>query len=229
MKKTWISSVAATAALTMTLSGMTAFAGMGSVSGNSVSGNSVTTTVATEETAKSTETYRHLTDEEIEEIRVNGIISEFVNKAASYLLGRPNSKVAQAQDNKVTVNTVNGKVTVSSDYSAVTDKDSVVTVTASKDDNAVKVLSDYVALVEPNAVKVVGPIKVQMFKAGKAVVNNFGTFTMTFNVGTTYNGRTAVAYQIHNDGSVSNVPAIVAGGKVTVALTDMGSIVIAIQ
>ncbi len=227
MKKNLISGAAAAAALTLALSSAPVFAAS-SVSGNStsVSGNS-TSAVTTTTTSAPAE--KVLTDEEREEIRVNNLIQEFVNKASTYLLGRSGSDIAKAQSGYVSVNTDNGKVAVTPDYSAVTDKDVIVSVSAPKKDQAGQVLVDYVKLDAANASKILGPVKFQMFKSGKTVWDGFGSFTAKISVDKAYNGKTASVYQIHKDGSVTKTDATVAQGVVTVTLNDMGSVVIAIQ
>ncbi len=227
MKKNLISGAAAAAALTLALSSAPVFAAS-SVSGNStsVSGNS-TSAVTTTTTSAPAE--KVLTDEEREEIRVNNLIQEFVNKASTYLLGRSGSDIAKAQSGYVSVNTDNGKVAVTPDYSAVTDKDVIVSVSAPKKDQAGQVLVDYVKLDAANASKILGPVKFQMFKSGKTVWDGFGSFTAKISVDKAYNGKTASVYQIHKDGSVTKTDATVAQGVVAVTLNDMGSVVIAIQ
>ncbi len=227
MKKNLISGAAAAAALTLALSSAPVFAAS-SVSGNStsVSGNSTSAVTATTTSAPAEKV---LTDEEREEIRVNNLIQEFVNKASTYLLGRSGSDIAKAQSGYVSVNTDNGKVAVTPDYSAVTDKDVIVSVSAPKKDQAGQVLVDYVKLDAANASKILGPVKFQMFKSGKTVWDGFGSFTAKISVDKAYNGKTASVYQIHKDGSVTKTDATVAQGVVTVTLNDMGSVVIAIQ
>lgn len=220
MKKAFISGIAATVALTISMSG--AVLAAPSVSGNSVSGNSVN---AVNENSNVVQ----LTDEEREEIRVNNIIREFVNKASTYLLGRTDSDLAKAQSGYVKVNTSNGTVSVAPNYSAVTDKEALVSVTAAKKDKAAEALSDYVKQAAPAAAKIVGPVKLQMFKAGKPMWDNFGTFTVTFSVDKSYNDKTASVYQIHKDGTVTKTDVKVADGKIPVALQEMGSVAIAIQ
>ena len=229
MKKNLISGAAAAAALTLALSSAPIFAAS-SVSGNSasVSGNS-TTAVTTTTSTSSAPAEKVLTDEEREEIRVNNLIQEFVNKASTYLLGRSGSDIAKAQSGYVSVNTDNGKVSVTPDYSAVTDKDVIVSVSAPKKDQAGQVLVDYVKLDAAGASKILGPVKFQMFKSGKAVWDGFGSFTAKISVDKAYNGKTASVYQIHKDGSVTKTDATVAQGVVAVTLNDMGSVVIAIQ
>lgn len=222
MKKAFLSGIAATIALTVSMSG--AVLAAPSVSGNSVSGNSVSGN-----STSATSSVVQLTDEEREEIRVNNIIRDFVNKASTYLLGRADSSLAKAQSGYVAVNTDNGKVAVAPDYSAVTDKEALVSVTAAKKDKAVETLSDYVKQAAPAATKVIGPVKLQMFKAGKPVWDNFGTFTVTFSVDKSFNGKTASVYQIHKDGTVTKTDVKVADGKIPVALQEMGSVAIAIQ
>lgn len=227
MKKNLISSAAAAAALTLALSSAPVFAAS-SVSGNSVSvsGNSAVTTTSNTSSAPAE---RVLTDEEREEIRVNNLLQEFVNKASTYLLGRSGSEVAKAQSGYVSVNTENGKVAVTPDYSAVTDKDVIVSVSAPKKDQAGQALVDYVKLDAANASKILGPVKFQMFKSGKSVWDGFGSFTAKISVDKAYNGKSASVYQIHKDGSVTKTEATVAQGAVAVTLNDMGSVVIAIQ
>lgn len=227
MKKNLISGAAAAAALTLALSSAPVFAAS-SVSGNSVSvsGNSAVTTTSNTSSAPAE---RVLTDEEREEIRVNNLLQEFVNKASTYLLGRSGSEVAKAQSGYVSVNTENGKVAVTPDYSAVTDKDVIVSVSAPKKDQAGQALVDYVKLDAANASKILGPVKFQMFKSGKSVWDGFGSFTAKISVDKAYNGKSALVYQIHKDGSVTKTEATVAQGAVAVTLNDMGSVVIAIQ
>lgn len=227
MKKNLISGAAAAAALTLALSSAPVFAAS-SVSGNSVSvsGNSAVTTTSNTSSAPAE---RVLTDEEREEIRVNNLLQEFVNKASTYLLGRSGSEVAKAQSGYVSVNTENGKVAVTPDYSAVTDKDVIVSVSAPKKDQASQALVDYVKLDAANASKILGPVKFQMFKSGKSVWDGFGSFTAKISVDKAYNGKSASVYQIHKDGSVTKTEATVAQGAIAVTLNDMGSVVIAIQ
>ena len=167
MKKPMVSSIAVAAALTLALSSAPVFAAP-SVSGNSaaVSGNS---TAASEE--------KVLTDEEREEIRVRNVIQEFVSKASSYILGRPGTAVAKAQSGYVTIKTAGGKVSVTPDYSEVTDKDVVVSVSVDK----------------------------------------------------SLNGKTASVYQLHKDGTVTKTDVVVEKGAITITLTDMGSVVVALQ
>lgn len=221
MKKHLLSGIAVTSALTLALGSVSpVFAARSSVSGNSVSGNSVSGTSVMQ---------RELTDEEREEIRVNNIIQEFINKASSYLLGRPGSKLSAAQAGYVTVSTGNEKLTISPDYSKVTDSDSLVSVSAPKKDQACQALSDYVKNDASQAVKMLGPVKFQMFKAGTPVWDGFGSFTATFSIGKAYDGRTASIYQIHKDGSVTKTSAVIDQGRVKITLKDMGAVMIAIQ
>lgn len=219
MKKPMVSGIAVAAALTLALSSAPVFAAP-SVSGNSaaVSGNS---TAASEE--------KVLTDEEREEIRVHNVLQEFVSKASSYILGRPGTAVAKAQSGYVTVKTASGKVSVTPDYSEVTDKDVVVSVSAPKKDQAGQVLTDYVKLAAPNASKVLGPVKFQMFKSGKSVWDDFGSFTGKISVDKSFNGKTASVYQLHKDGTVTKTDVVIEKGAITITLTDMGSVVVALQ
>lgn len=210
MKKPMVSGIAVAAALTLALSSAPVFAAP-SVSGNSAAEEKV------------------LTNEEREEIRVRNILQEFVSKASSYILGRPGTDVAAAQSGYVTVNTTSGKVSVTPDYSEVTDKDVVVSVSAPKKDQAGQVLTDYVKLAAPDASKILGPVKFQMFKSGKSVWDNFGSFTGKISVDKSFNGKTASVYQLHKDGTVTKTDVVVEKGAITITLSDMGSVVVALQ
>ena len=52
------------------------------------------------------------------------------------------------------------------------------------------------------------------------VTENFGTLTLTFEVGSQYNGCSAVVYQLHN-GSLIAHSAVVSNGMVSITVTQL--------
>jgi hypothetical protein len=137
---------------------------------------------------------------------------------------------------------VANSVRVTSDYSQVTDKAVIATVTApattqsaktatgtSAYDPAAAAVSSYVAAAAPNASKVFGPYKLRMYKAGQSIWSGFGTFNANFGIGNAYDGKTVTVYQLHKDGSVSATTATVAKGKVNLPITEMGTFVMVLN
>lgn len=114
-------------------------------------------------------------------------------------------------------------VRFTSDY-AETEKDDVATTyAASTKEEATTVLEDYVAANASSAAVKFGPYKVRMYRKGVSIWDGFGTFKFSMGVGTKYDGQTATVFQIHKDGSITAVPVVVSGGKVTVSTQDMGT------
>lgn len=120
---------------------------------------------------------------------------------------------------------VGGFIRVESNYSGVTDSTVVATVAKAEPSAAVtKALDDYIALTEDASKTVIGNFKVQMYKAGKSTWDGFGTFTFSVMVGNKYDGKTAVVYLYHKDGTVTKTEVVVTKGKISIPMTEMGTI-----
>ncbi len=112
-----------------------------------------------------------------------------------------------------------------SDYSAVTDNTVVATAAKAQPSAAVtKALDDYIATTEDAGKTVFGTYKVQMYKAGKSTWDGFGTFNLNITVGNKYDGKTAVVYLYHKDGTVIKMQIPVTKGRLVIPMTDMGTI-----
>jgi hypothetical protein len=68
-----------------------------------------------------------------------------------------------------------------------------------------------------------------MYKAGQAVWNGFGTFNVRISVGTKYEGMTVNAYLVGQDGTLTVIPCVVKKGYVTIPLTQMGTVKLALD
>ncbi len=129
---------------------------------------------------------------------------------------------------KVGTATVSGtRITVN--YSEVTIPQAVTTaVSAPAKEAATTALNDYVnANLEGG--QVVLTTKLRLYKAGQSINSGFGTMNATFGVGNKYDGRTAVVFQIHQDGSISKTEVVVANGKVQLPVTDLGTFSVVIK
>ena len=151
--------------------------------------------------------------------------------------------------NQVSYSTLNGKQAVATndgaritgDKSELTDKSTSVIVSsvgpqAASSKDAKTAASAKIAEALENYVKAAGvtsktfgPYKYQFFKAGVSQWDNFGTYKTAVGVGNAYEGKTVTVYQILKDGSVVATQAVVTNGKVNIALTQAGTIMIAVQ
>ena len=120
--------------------------------------------------------------------------------------------------------TEKGAVRCSSDYSTVNDKEMIATVFPGKDAYA-QALNEMT--VGKNALT--GAFKLRMYKAGQAVWNGFGTFNVRISVGTKYEGMTVNAYLVGQDGTLTVIPCVVKKGYVTIPLTQMGTVKLALD
>ncbi len=112
-----------------------------------------------------------------------------------------------------------------SDYSGVTDNTVLATAAKAQPNAAVtKALDDYIATTEDAGKTVFGTYKVQMYKAGKSTWDGFGTFNLNITVGNKYDGKTAVVYLYHKDGTVTKMQIAVTKGRLVIPMTDMGTI-----
>ena len=122
-----------------------------------------------------------------------------------------------------------GTTRITVNYSEVTIPDAIETaVVAPPKEEATKVLDDYVNANLSGATKVL-TTKLRLYKAGKSINSGFGVIKHAFGVGNKYDGRTAVVFQIHQDGSITTTEAPVVNGKVHISLTDLGTFSIAIK
>lgn len=152
--------------------------------------------------------------------------------------------------NQVSYSTLNGKQAVATndgaritgDKSELTDKSTSVIISSvgpqsasSKDAKTAasakiaEALENYVKTTGVTASKTFGPYKYQFLKAGVSQWDNFGTYKTAVGVGNAYEGKTVTVYQILKDGSVVATQAVVTNGKVNIALTQAGTIMIAVQ
>ncbi len=129
---------------------------------------------------------------------------------------------------KVGTATVDGtRITVN--YSEVTIPQAVTTaVSAPVKEAATTELNNYVnANLEGG--QVVLTTKLRLYKAGQSINSGFGTMNATFGVGNKYDGRTAVVFQIHQDGSITKTEVVVENGKVKLPVTDLGTFSVVIK
>ena len=71
--------------------------------------------------------------------------------------------------------------------------------------------------------------EIYTLQSGKSVLDDFGSFTGKISGDKSFNGKAASVYQLHKDGTVTKTDVVVANGAITIALTDMGSVVVALQ
>jgi len=131
----------------------------------------------------------------------------------------------------VSVVTANGtSVRIVGDYSSVSDYRAIATAVSplSGKDSITDALRNYVSA-NDNSGYLVGPFKIRMYIAGNAIWSGFGTFSQSFGVGNGYEGRTAIVYQIHRDGTVTATTTTVIGGQVHVTVNEMGSFMVVIK
>jgi hypothetical protein len=122
-----------------------------------------------------------------------------------------------------------GGTRVTVNYSEVTIPGAIETaVVAPANEEATKVLDDYVNA-NLGGGTIVFKTKLRLYKAGKSINSDFGVLNQSFGVGNKYDGRTAVIFQIHQDGSITTTEVPVVNGKVNIALTDLGTFAIAIK
>lgn len=90
-------------------------------------------------------------------------------------------------------------------------------------------LTDYVNASGETATKKFGPYKFELLKAGVPQWDNFGTFKTSIGVGNKYEGKTVTVYELLKDGTVTKISSVVKNGKVNLSLSQMGTILVAIQ
>ena len=132
-----------------------------------------------------------------------------------------------AGKNEGTATVAGTRVTVN--YGEVTVPGSIETaVVAPAQEEATKVLDDYVNS-QSGGGTVILKIKLRLYKAGKSINSGFGVIKQSIGVGNKYDGRTAIVYQIHQDGTITATEVVVVNGKVNIALTDLGTFAIVIK
>ena len=129
--------------------------------------------------------------------------------------------------NEGTATVAGTRVTVN--YGEVTVPGSIETaVVAPAQEEATKVLDDYVNS-QSGGGTVILKIKLRLYEAGKSINSGFGVIKQSIGVGNKYDGRTAIVYQIHQDGTITATEVVVVNGKVNIALTDLGTFAIVIK
>lgn len=90
--------------------------------------------------------------------------------------------------------------------------------------------ADFDALVSAvgNA-QLAGVFEVGLTADGATVHDNFGTLTVTIPVDPSYNGRTAVVYHRHQDGSITSQRIVVQNGQVSFTVSDLSTFAIGIE
>lgn|GEM_PF-901333 len=136
-----------------------------------------------------------------------------------------------SQTVEVSVPAASGRVTVTGDYTGVTNNNALSTVIAEKNANVIAALNNTIAAAAAqtgtSTQAVFGPLKVQMYQRGEAILDGFGTYRMKVNVGPTYNGRMAKVYICHRaTGLVTMVEIPVVNGNVVVGMEDMGTVMV---
>lgn len=128
----------------------------------------------------------------------------------------------------VAKSTTGEAVRVVADYSQVTSKKFLSTVTEA-DEATYEALSAYVEAVAPGQTVLVDGIRLRMYNVDESVVDGFGTFTAKIGVGAQYNGMTATAYIYSIDGTVTAVPVTIVNGQAIVPMTVMGVVSIVLD
>ncbi|MBR1671140.1 MAG: hypothetical protein IJ695_10635 [Butyrivibrio sp.] len=122
-----------------------------------------------------------------------------------------------------------GGTRITANYSEVTVPGSIETaVVAPANEAATKVLDDYVKANINDGILVL-KTKLRLYKAGQAINTGFGVLKQSFGVGNKYDGRTAIVYQIHQNGSITSTSAVVTNGKINISVTDLGTFYIVIS
>lgn len=121
------------------------------------------------------------------------------------------------------------QVRISADYSGVTGNMVATAVSpAAGRDSITDALNAYIASVAGSK-QSFGPFKIRMYSSGTSIWSGFGTITETFGIGNAYDGRTVTIYQIHKDGSITTTTAVVQYGKISLAISEMGSFKIVLE
>ncbi len=121
-----------------------------------------------------------------------------------------------------------GSVRITANYANVSIPGAVSTaVAAPANATATKVLLSYVNSAATGTL--VGTYKIRMYKAGVSLVNGFGIMPVSFGVGNQFDGRTATVYQILSDGTVEATQTVVANGKVSINVEEMGTFAVVIN
>lgn len=118
-----------------------------------------------------------------------------------------------------------GEVRATSDYKTVSEPQMIATIYKNpKNDPFCAILNQFGAGL--TGVTKLGAYKIRMYNGANAIWDGFGTFNVNIGVGNKYDGKTATIYFIGKDGQVKTLTAVVAQGKITLPMTEMGSILI---
>ena len=99
-------------------------------------------------------------------------------------------------------------------------------VAAPADEEATRMLEQFVVENFPGR-KIAVKVKARLYKAGLSI-NEFGVLHQSYGIGYAYDGQNAEVVQIHKDGTITVTTVPMVNGKVSFAVTDMGTFFIAI-